>query len=294
METGERTRTKKSASFFWIGSELPQTELHPDYYFSYDESVSDTARVEQVLKWLRLPAAQRPHFISLYFSSPDHEAHHYGPASKETRRAVQHADTLLSNLMAGIQKTNLPVNVILVSDHGMIAHKHQSETYIFLDEIIDMDDTSIKTSNGGTQAHIYVPDVGKRDSIYTSLKSKAVNFSVYKQEEFPPHWHYNNTRSGDLLITAHKGYYIRERNRAKFLGTLKAGSTIGVHGYDAKEVIEMRGIFLAQGPNIKSGIKIPPFENVHVYPLVAKILGLPVVNIDGRAQVLEKVYQEQE
>ena len=54
----------------------------------------------------------------------------------------------------------------------------------------------------------------------------------------------------------------------------------------------MRGIFIASGPHIKSGLKIPAFENVHVYPLIARILNLPVPEIDRRIEVLEKVYQK--
>jgi len=282
----------KSASFFWVGSELPQPELHPDYYFPYDESVPDTARVEQVLQWLKLPEDQRPHFIALYFSSPDHESHLYGPASKETRRAVLHADALLSRLMLNLEKIKLPVNVILVSDHGMLEAKQQSETYIFLDEVMNVDDPSIKISNGGTQTHIYVADKNDCDSLYNSLKTKAINFSVFRQVDFPARWHYQTARSGDILITAHEGYYIRERNRVKFLKTLKTGSVFGVHGYDASEVRDMQGIFLAQGPNIKAGLKIPAFENIHVYPLIAKILHLAIPTTDGRIQVLERAYQK--
>lgn len=283
----------KSASFFWVGSELPQPELHPDYYFPYDESIPDTARVEQVLKWLRLPEDQRPHFITLYFSSPDHEGHLYGPAAGETRRAVLNADALLARLMTGLQKITLPVNVILVSDHGMLELKQQSETYIFLDEIMDLDDPTVKISNGGTQAHIYVTTENHRDALYRSLKAKAINFSVYKQEEFPAHWHYRTPRSGDILITAHAGYYIRERNRLKYLETVKAERVFGAHGYDAHEVKDMRGIFLAQGPNIRPGLKIPAFENIHIYPFIAKILHLPIPAIDGRIQVLESAYQKE-
>ncbi|MBK7649587.1 MAG: hypothetical protein IPJ20_01015 [Flammeovirgaceae bacterium] len=43
------------------------------------------------------------------------------------------------------------------------------------------------------------------------------------------------------------------------------------HGYDPAEVTDMRGIFYAQGPNIKAGIVLAPFQNINVYPLVAKI-----------------------
>ncbi|HMG90982.1 MAG TPA: ectonucleotide pyrophosphatase/phosphodiesterase [Chryseolinea sp.] len=282
----------RSASFFWVGSELPKEELRPDYFYPYDESIADTLRVDQVLKWLSLPAQERPHFITLYFSSPDHEAHLYGPESDETRGAVMNADRLLGRLIAGVKSTQLPVNIIVVSDHGMLSMKEEPSTYIFLDEIMDIKNRQVKYAVGGTQAHLYVNNDLQCDSLYNALKGKSRKFSVRKQEEFPSGWHYNAVRSGDLLITANPGYYIVERNRSKFEATRKRGSTFGAHGYDPSQVPQMQGIFIANGPHIKSGLKISAFQNIHVYPLIAKILNLPLPEIDGRIEVLENVYQK--
>jgi alkaline phosphatase D len=44
-----REQGMKSASRFWAGSEAP---INPDYYFDYDESMDNSARVKQVLEWL--------------------------------------------------------------------------------------------------------------------------------------------------------------------------------------------------------------------------------------------------
>lgn len=239
----------KSASFFWVGSELPSAELYPDYYFRYDESVPDTTRVRLVLQWLSLQPDQRPHFITLYFSSPDHESHVLVQRNRNAPGCAECRYPIIKT-HDGVAEIKLPVNVILVSDHGMRELTQRSETYIFLDEIMTMDDPAIKISNGGTLTHIYVSNENDRDSLYESLKTKATNFSVYKQDEFPAHWHYKAARSGDLLITAHEGYYIRERNRTKYLKTIKDGSVFGVHGYDPYEVEDMHGIFFPRKARI--------------------------------------------
>ena len=281
----------RSASFFWVGSELPKDDLRPDYSYPYDESIADTLRVDQVIKWLNLSTGERPHFITLYFSSPDHEAHLFGPESTQARNAVMNADRLLSRLTAGVKQTGLAVNMIVVSDHGMLAMKNEPATYIFLDEIMDIKKQQVKYSVGGTQVHLYVNTDAQRDSLYNVLKNKAKKYSIRTQEEFPLNWHYNAVRSGDLLITANPGYYIVE-NRSKFKELSKRGSTFGAHGYDPLLVPQMRGIFMAQGPNIKAGVKIPAFENVHVYPLIARILNLSLPEIDGRFEVLEKIYMK--
>lgn len=43
----------------------------------------------------------------------------------------------------------------------------------------------------------------------------------------------------------------------------------------------MRAIFVAQGPAFRSGVQAPPFRNVHVYDLIAGILGLTPAPNDG-------------
>ncbi len=285
-----RQQGLKSASFFWVGTELSESNLNPDYFYPYDESIPDTTRVQQVLAWLRLPESERPHFITLYFSSPDHEGHLYGPSSNETEKAVLRSDEILGILMAELQKIELPVNVITVSDHGMVGLKKIPETYIFLDEILNLKDSTVKIANGGTQAHIYFKNDLKRDSIYTVLKRDSKNFSVFKQEDFPVDWHYSTQRSGNLLVTANPGYYIIDKPREKFLSAIKPPTDFGVHGYDPGSVKDMLGIFYAYGPNIKAGKKIPAFQNIHIYPLIAKILNLSIPPIDGDVRILEDIY----
>jgi len=78
----------RSACFFWPGSEAKIAGFQPTYYLKFDDKIDDTARIQQVLAWLRLPAADRPHFITLYYSEPDHEGHEFGPDAPETKTGV--------------------------------------------------------------------------------------------------------------------------------------------------------------------------------------------------------------
>ncbi len=47
----------------------------------------------------------------------------------------------------------------------------------------------------------------------------------------------------------------------------------------------MKAIFYAAGPDIRAGVTVKPFENVDVYPLIARILGLKTGTIDGRLRI---------
>jgi predicted AlkP superfamily pyrophosphatase or phosphodiesterase len=280
----------KSASVMWVGSETPTT--HPDYFFRYDESMPDTVRINHVISWLNLPPSERPHFITLYFSSPDHESHTYGPVSEETRAAVLRSDKIVETLMKKLQTINLPVNVILVSDHGMLELNEKPETFIYLDQLFTGTDPNIQVANGGTQAHVYLKDKTKLEEVYNTLRSKEKNFTVLKASQFPDHWHYDHPRSGDLLIVAKPGFYIRDKEQKELTSSETSSGKFGVHGYDPRDVKEMRGIFYAQGPNIKKGKAIPAFENIHIYPFLAKILNLTTPPIDGSPRVLNALYKE--
>jgi hypothetical protein len=63
----------------------------------------------------------------------------------------------------------------------------------------------------------------------------------------------------------------------------------GYHGFQPLKVKDMHATFFAWGPAFKNNMKIPAFENVNVYPLIAEILGLNITEkIDGKKKVLKK------
>jgi predicted AlkP superfamily pyrophosphatase or phosphodiesterase len=276
----------KSASYFWVGSEAPVQGQYPTYYLRYEEEVPNRNRINQVIDWLSLPKEERPHFITLYFSLVDTEGHNTGTQSEALKQTLTEADQLLGYLMEAIKNINLPVNVILVSDHGMLELPQEEKTYITLSEIMDVKRSSVSLVNGGTQVHLYTDNV---DSVYTALKRVARNFSVYRKTDMPGHWHYTHDRVGDVLLTADPGFYFQVN--ARNLTNVKF-PVFGVHGYDAYQVKEMNGIFYASGPNIKPGATVKAFENVHVYPFVARLLGLKSPATDGNAQILKSIYKK--
>jgi predicted AlkP superfamily pyrophosphatase or phosphodiesterase len=276
----------RSASFFWVGSEAPVHGEYPTYYYRYDETVGNEKRIDQVIHWLKLPAQERPHFISLYFSLVDTEGHNTGTRSAQLQRTVQKADSLLGYLMTCLAAIDLRLNVVLVSDHGMLELRQEQNTYITLSKLINARDSSVIIINGGTHAHLYTR---QSDSLYHALKKKENNFTVYRREELPASWRYNHYRTGDILLVAKPGYFFQPVSRS--FGKIEY-PVFGVHGYHPSQAKEMNGIFYAMGPDIKPGVKVPAFENVHVYPFIAKILRLKAPETDGDLRVLKPVLRE--
>ena len=280
----------KSASYFWVGSEAPIKGQFPSYYHRYNENVPNKARVEEVLRWLLLPERERPHFISLYFSLVDSYGHDYGPESEEIKQAVMEADQLLGMLMQGVDVLGLPINVIVTSDHGMYNMQDSRYTMIYLDEIMPSLDSSDVVVRGSTQAHVYCNDPEKEKLIYDDLKYYQENYKVYRKNETPPKWNYrNNPRIGDILVVANPGHELKD---SRGEGTAPGKKVWGTHGFDPYITPDMGAIFYALGPNIKPGRKSLAFENVHVYPFIAKILGLTIPKVDGDFNVLSEFYRE--
>ncbi len=81
---------------------------------------AEQARIDDTVALLRLPAADRPHFITIYYSEPDHEGHEFGPDAPETRAAAVKMDGMVGKLEAALKATGLPIDLVVVSDHGMV------------------------------------------------------------------------------------------------------------------------------------------------------------------------------
>lgn len=278
-----------SASFFFVGSEADVQGTRPTYYYRYNGSIPNQRRVDQVLSWLQLPERERPHVISLYFSDMDDVGHRYGPNNDNMLKdALMSLDTVLGNLFEGLEKSRLPVNVIIVSDHGMMP--------INLDGLLPIealeDPDRYRIINNGALAYLYLHEGVQAASVIADLRKKAVNYQVYPTKELPyfdlpP----TNIRWGDIIAIPDSGYYF---STARVIGMRnKSGNTqFGEHGFDTG-MRDMGGIFYARGPGIRENLQIPAFKNVHVYPLMCHLLGIPVPkDIDGDEAVLRFILRQ--
>jgi alkaline phosphatase D len=276
----------RSASFFWVGSEADVQGVRPTYYLKFDGSFPNPKRVEQVLAWLRLPPEQRPHMITLYFSDTDTAGHRFGPDSPQVADAVHELDSEIGKLMDGLKEIKLPVDLIVLADHGMVK----------------VDGAPIHLEQYGLNAASFAPIVGlelypKSDEdaqkAYEAMRGKNDKYAVYRRAQVPAYLHFDsNPREGDPVVVPNGPYFITavaEPNGQEH-------PPVGAHGYDVTRMPEMKALFVAAGPDIRHGVVLQPFENVNVYPLVARILGLDITKlktgpVDGKLGVLEGVLQ---
>jgi len=106
----------------------------------------------------------------------------------------------------------------------------------------------------------------------------------------PARFHYSQSpRIAPLLVLPAEGWILT--NRKAFAEMQAKGETKrskGGHGYD-NQLPSMRAIFIAHGEAFKKGKVVAPFENIQVYNIMAKILGLkPAVN-DGNYRAAKAV-----
>jgi alkaline phosphatase D len=267
----------RAACFFWPGSEAEIAGARPSYYLKYDDAVPDEERVDQVVDWLKLPPPKRPHFITLYFAEVDHAGHEYGPDASETRAAVRHVDSEIGTLRAHLAKLHLPIDLIVVSDHGMATEKGD---WIDLDKYADF--SGVETAG----ALMYPDSEDAAAKLYAKLRIASDKFKVYRRNRMPAELNFTGEpRIGDPVVVATGPYSIRVHGPADPARDHPPNK--GVHGYDPRIVPEMGAIFYAAGPDIGRGVVLKPFENVDLYPFVAEILGLDAPATDGNASVLD-------
>lgn len=266
---------QKSAVFFWPGSEAEVEGARPTYWKKYDEQVPNSTRIEQVFTWLEMPAGKRPSFIGVYFSDVDHAGHEYGPDSQQVLSAIKTVDKSVGHLVAGLSKRHLTdnVDIIIVSDHGMATTHPQQRVYV--SDYVQAELLQSGRQFLGTNGMLW-PMPGKEEQVYEAFR-KAAHLRVYRKNETPAYFHYrNNRRIAPIVFVADEGWIV-EYGRTNSANQHQTG---GAHGYDPR-LPDMHAIFVAAGPNFKSGTVIDPFENIQIYGLICRILRLRPAKNDG-------------
>jgi predicted AlkP superfamily pyrophosphatase or phosphodiesterase len=273
---------RRSATMFWPGSTVEVRGRRPDRWRRYDGSVSRRDRVEQVLAWLSLPERERPHFVTLYFSDVDDAGHWHGPKADPTRRAVAAVDGAFGQLIDGLAARGLldAAHIVVVSDHGMAFTP--AGNVIPLDRYVDLREVDV--IEWSPVLAIAARD-GNHERIYRALAGRHRALRVYRRAEVPERFHYRaHPHIAPVIGIAEEGWEI-DRRAMTWARRLAGGR--GQHGYD-NQLQSMRGIFLARGPRIAEGRRVPVFDIVHVYEILCAIAGVtPAPNDGSRAEVRE-------
>ena len=266
---------KLTGTYFWPGSEAEIHGTRPSYYGVYDGNISREDRVKKILEWIDLPKQSRPVFMTLYFSDVDSWGHAMGPDPTEMNSIIEQIDESIGLLVSGLNKREIldSVNIIITSDHGM--SQLSRDRVIFLDDYINVHD--VRMVDWSPVAMI-LPEDDSIASVYSDLYEAHPQMSVYKKEDVPERLHFNSHRRiPPIVCVAADGWSISTRdyfndNPYKYTG--------GTHGYDPVNK-SMHGIFIASGPGLKEGHTVDSFSIIHVYEVIAHILGIDTPENDA-------------
>src|SRR5687768_3807558 len=275
-----------AASMFWPGSDVEIKSTRPAHWRLYDGDFPNRDRVAEVLKWLRLPEAERPTFITLYFSDVDTVGHDAGPESAEVLDAAADLDREVGALVDGVNALRLQASVhyVIVSDHGM--SQTSLERLIPIDNYLDP--ATVDMIDTSPLLGVW-PRTITVDEVYRALKDKHPALAVYKREDLPRELHFgSHPRIPPVIGIAADGWTLTTRSQST--EWQQTGRHMGgQHGYDPR-LRSMHGLFIASGPQFRTGVTVPAFENVHLYEMMTRVLGLTPAPNDGRAAVTKDMF----
>jgi len=261
----------KTATVFWVGSDVAIGGEHPTYWRDYQTQQLDyEGRVDEIIRLLQMPDKDRPHLVMAYFEEPDRSGHNYGPMHRLTRRAMEDMDLLLSKLWARIQLLPIAdkVNLIITGDHGM--------TSVDPNRFVDIDDVLprhwYERCCNDYPTLIYASAPQYIDSICDALQ-RVDHIRAWKKADIPAYLGYGtNKNMGDVVVLPDVGWLFADKPSKKQRGS---------HGFDHMAA-DMQVGFRAIGPDFKVGYeKKARFRNVCVYPLLCYLLGVTPSPNDG-------------
>jgi len=270
-----------SASFYWVASEAPIKGIHPTYYYIYNDKINIHNRIQAVVDWLNLPADKRPHFITFYLPQVDHAGHLFTPESPEVEQQVHFVDSAIYELTKAVKTTNLNVDYVFVSDHGMT--KIDREHPILKPAALDT--SKFIVSGDEVLVQLYAKDPKYIQDTYQQLKAEAKDYQVYLKNDVPAKFHFGtnddwHNHIGDIIL-------IPNWPKVFHLGNYKLNP--GTHGFDPFAVTDMHATFYAWGSDFKTHKVVSPFQNVDIYPLISTILELKITDkIDGTKELAKE------
>jgi predicted AlkP superfamily pyrophosphatase or phosphodiesterase len=266
-----------SAAMFWPGSEVMIGGRRGTYWTPYQDDMPHAERIRRILEWLRLPAAERPSFLTLYFSDVDTAGHREGPDSQDVQEAVMRVDRSLGQLIEGVKQSGLEdrVNYVIVSDHGMAALSND-RTIVLDDDVIP---SSVDVVDWSPVLGL-IPRDGDIERVYAALKDRHPALAVYRSHEIPAEYGLaNHPRVPPIIGVAKDGWRIASK-RDVFRWAHDRRPPGGAHGYD-NSTRTMQGLFIAAGPRFKSGMTVGPLDNLHLYEMMCAVLGVMPAKNDG-------------
>lgn len=246
----------------------------------------------------------RPNLLLYHTLNTDYSHHMHGPRSGPGFTALELADRLLGDLIDAVDRSGLreKTTIVVATDHGFKKVTQFVQPNVALKKAglarglgptISSCDAYVMAQGG--MAFAYVTNPARRSELlprlremFSTMEGIAEVIDGEKGHELGMPTPDENTGMGDLILFASEGYAFRKDVTGEEV-VVPAVNYGGTHGYPASDP-ELDGIFIAHGPNIKPGTVVDRVSNLDVAPTLARIMGLTLPEVDGRA--IEEILKE--
>ncbi|MDP4938659.1 MAG: ectonucleotide pyrophosphatase/phosphodiesterase [Verrucomicrobiales bacterium] len=246
----------------------------------------------------------RPNLLLYHTLNTDYSHHMHGPRSGPGFTALELADRLLGDLIDAVDRSGLreKTTIVVATDHGFKKVTQFVQPNVALKKAglarglgptISSCDAYVMAQGG--MAFAYVTNPARRSELlprlremFSTMEGIAEVIDGEKGHELGMPTPDENTGMGDLILFASEGYAFRKDVTGEEV-VVPAVNYGGTHGYPASDP-ELDGIFIAHGPNIKPGTVVDRVSNLDVAPTLARIMGLTLPEVDGRA--IEEIFKE--
>lgn len=251
--------------------------------------------------------------VTLYYGEPDNVGHRKGPDHPDRKTIIRQIDRTIGYLREGIAQHRLTdsLNVIITSDHGMTTVKKRPQVdEIVLNKYVNLSRAASFEILDYGGFGILEPRPGKEQELVDAL-SKAPNLTVYRKKEMPESFHLGRSeRLPSVVVVADLGFNLNSvsrllppssENQAFNYGCDGFSPLVslqrlilyinkGDHGFHNGQM-DMKTIFRAFGPDFKKNLLFEPFDSIHIYPLMCKLLQIQPEAHNGSLATTENMLQ---
>ena len=264
-----------TAVWAWPGATAAHDGVLPRYSQAFDAGVPLEQRVQRIAGWMLAPDGPRPGLVAVYLENVDGAGHDHGPEADATRTAIRAVDAAIGQLLQRLHEGGLTPDVVVVSDHGMASTPPSQ--YIAVEDIASREEAEVVSVG---QVIGLLPRPGHEQELHRRLPGRHPHYQCWQKNDIPARLHYGrHPRVPPIVCQMDEGWNALGRQTVERRNA-DGSHDRGAHGYDP-DLPSMRAVFLAHGPSFRHGVQLPPFANVDVHPLLARLLGLELPPGDG-------------
>jgi len=244
----------------------------------------------------------KPNFLAIHLVSLDAFEHAHGRQVPEAYWAANDSDNRVADLIRATEEAGIrdKTTFIITTDHGFVTFTKSINPNVllrqegFVKSVLGKSlapDSPVFAMAEGGACFVYVLDAANRDSILQQITPKLAKIEgvsgVVEAKDFASKLHHltpdQDGREPDLVLLAGDGY--------TFTDSLADNEVIipndppkGAHGHFQLDP-NLYGGFVMSGAGVKAGVVLEEMKNIDVTPTMAKLLGIPFPDADGKVLI---------